>query len=70
MVEDAKKGDLIYQHMRDIESLRKAIENARKEGLSDNEIKERILEGRKKNITESEMFMDLKKYRLIIELEE
>ncbi|MFH1721178.1 MAG: NFACT family protein [Candidatus Altiarchaeota archaeon] len=61
-------GDNIYQHLTEIEEIKKAIETARKKGLSDKEILEKFAYGRKKGIKSAKLVKDLKKEKLTVEI--
>jgi len=68
-VEHQKAGDVIYQHLKLIEGILEQIKKAKKQGLSDEEINKRFLEGKLKGIHEANVFKKLENSRLTLTLE-
>ena len=65
-VDDKKRGDLIYQHMNEVNELLEAVSAARAKGLSDEEIKETL--ERHKDVQAAKYFSDIDKNKLTLDL--
>lgn len=61
-------GDLLYQHMADIEDIKTAVEEARSKGLADDDILATFKKGAKEGMAAAALVKDLTREKLTLEL--